>query len=163
MRLSMYTTVIFPIFFCVCGLRSRHFCDLPILGEWEKTKMLLISILLIKSVWFSQDSNNWRCSWSSWFNILSLTPHNVIWVHLTSAKVFVNNFRSIWDKRHKVNVNMFFSSGRLYWWDMAYQGLNLTLTWGQISNWPFEINTNRYVIRYEANTMAPVYFLCLSR
>ena len=95
MRPALSATGMFHIL-DACDLRQCYFCDLPIISKWENLEMFLIFIKLIGSVWFSKDHNTESilddlgsifCHWSI------KTPSEV--------NVFVNNFRSNWDRGTK--------------------------------------------------------------
>ena len=119
--------------FCVlpfCDVFDLPFCDI-FLSKREKMEMLLISILLVESVCFSQDHYNWVCFdkhvsifWPSdiYFSY-SLNKCLVIWglwgqqtffflSHLGKCTRYnwSTNSRSNWDRDTKIDVNVFIST-----------------------------------------------------
>ena len=128
MRPPLCITCMCWIFWCLCPQIMWFSClPSPIIRQWENTETFLIFIILIGSVWTSEDHYNWCCHWWSRFNILSQTPQQVIWSHLRLAFLSIS-FNQI---EIKIQNGCQFVSPRYIDWyrhDMPYP---------QVKNWPW--------------------------
>ena len=149
--------------FYIDDLRSGHFCDRPIISQWEKFQLTLNAILWLQ---YAQDHSITGPCW--WFhrNISLMTFGRWSPGHLRSPEV-TSGFSSItWDW---VEIETPFDVYRVFLvnadrmiCNMTYFGQVMTLTWGQFFNLTFRGHIIYHSMRLdELRTMAFESILCL--